>query len=227
MTIVVGCIGSCLALLLASLGARIGDVSHARMQAQTAADAAALAAVAESAPYGRGAHELQARRYAALNGASLVECLCTAGATAVQVEVAVEGVSARARAVIEPELFRPALPVLDPRGLDARMLAALIPLLREAAGAVHVVSGFRSAAEQEVLWAGALRRYGTAERADDWVAPPGSSMHELGLAVDLGGDLELAVRLIDSLNLPLHRPLVHEPWHFELSPSPGPAAAHR
>jgi hypothetical protein len=41
-------------------------------------------------------------------------------------------------------------------------------------------------------------------------------MHTRGLAVDLGGDLELAVRIIDELDLPLYRPLAHEPWHFEL-----------
>ena len=50
----------------------------------------------------------------------------------------------------------------------------------------------------------------------DWVAPPGHSMHERGLAVDLGGDLARAVQLIDELDLPLHRPLANEPWHFEL-----------
>ncbi len=70
--------------------------------------------------------------------------------------------------------------------------------------------------EQAMLWADALRRYGTAEVADDWVAPPGHSMHERGLAVDLAGDMSLAVRLIDELGLPLWRPMQHEPWHFEL-----------
>ena len=66
------------------------------------------------------------------------------------------------------------------------------------------------------MWADALRRYGSREAADDWVAPPGHSMHEKGLAIDLGGDLNLAARLVDELDLPLHRPLPHEPGHFEL-----------
>ena len=41
-------------------------------------------------------------------------------------------------------------------------------------------------------------------------------MHERGLAVDLAGDLDLAIEIIGRLDLPLHRPLPNEPWHFEL-----------
>jgi LAS superfamily LD-carboxypeptidase LdcB len=52
--------------------------------------------------------------------------------------------------------------------------------------------------------------------ADDWVARPGSSMHERGLAIDLGGDLDLARSLAATLGLPLVQPLENEPWHFEL-----------
>jgi LAS superfamily LD-carboxypeptidase LdcB len=63
-----------------------------------------------------------------------------------------------------------------------------------------------------------VARYGDPEVADDWVARPGTSAHERGLAVDLGGDIALAVRLVERLDLPLSRPMAHEPWHFELSP---------
>jgi hypothetical protein len=41
------------------------------------------------------------------------------------------------------------------------------------------------------------------------------------MAVDLGGDLSLAVRLITRMHLPLWRPLPNEPWHFELNGSRG------
>jgi hypothetical protein len=44
-------------------------------------------------------------------------------------------------------------------------------------------------------------------------------MHNLGLAVDLGGDIDLALELIERLDLPLYRPLTNEPWHFELTGS--------
>jgi hypothetical protein len=86
----------------------------------------------------------------------------------------------------------------------------------ESNGSVWLTSGYRSHEEQAVLWAAALKKYGSAEIADDWVAPPGHSMHERGLAVDLDGDLDAAVALIERLNLPLHWPLANEPWHFEL-----------
>jgi LAS superfamily LD-carboxypeptidase LdcB len=103
------------------------------------------------------------------------------------------------------------------------MEEAIDRLLVAARGAVHVISGWRSPSRQRALWDAALLRYGDAEVADDWVARPGSSLHELGLAVDVGGDVELAARLIAALDLPLHRPLAHEPWHLELVGSRSPS----
>jgi D-alanyl-D-alanine dipeptidase len=94
-------------------------------------------------------------------------------------------------------------------------------LLRAAGGRVLLVSGYRSGEHQRRLWEQALQRHGDAHAARKWVAPPGRSMHERGLAVDLGGDLGLAVRLVKRMGLPLHRPLPHEPWHFELEGSRG------
>ncbi|MBA2273586.1 MAG: D-alanyl-D-alanine carboxypeptidase family protein [Actinobacteria bacterium] len=93
---------------------------------------------------------------------------------------------------------------------------ALDRLMRAADGSVWLNSGYRSPERQAVLWQEALEKYGDPERADDWVARPGDSMHQRGLAADLGGDMALAVQLIDRLHLPLHRPLPNEPWHFEL-----------
>ena len=138
-----------------------------------------------------------------------------------QVRVEVAGVLADARAVFDPTALGPQAVGLDARGLDSRLAAALRAIVLESRGAVRVVSGYRSPAEQSELWTEALQRYGSPERADDWVAPPGSSMHERGLAVDLGGDLDLAVELVDRLDLPLWRPLANEPWHFELVGSRG------
>jgi zinc D-Ala-D-Ala carboxypeptidase len=135
--------------------------------------------------------------------------------------VAVDDVIADARAVFDPAALTPRSLAFDARGLDPRLEAAVGRLVTEGRGAIRVVSGFRSTAEQSVLWAEALARYGSPERADDWVAPPGTSMHERGLAVDLGGDLALAVQLVARLHLPLWRPLPNEPWHFELEGSRG------
>jgi hypothetical protein len=118
--------------------------------------------------------------------------------------------------VFEPDLLRPSGDVFAATGLDPRFRAAIEYLVSASEGRVYVVSGYRSIREQQVLWTRALQRYGSAEAADDWVAPPGHSMHERGLAVDLGGDLSLAASLVERLDLPLWRPLAHEPHHFEL-----------
>lgn len=217
MTLIVGAIATSLAMLLASFGAEIARTSATRARAQLAADAAALAAVAESAPYGAGDPERQAEQVARANGAILMDCLCPVGGTAVQLKVAVEDVIADARATIDPTAFFP-LTATTTSGLHPVLDRAVQRLLDASGGRVSLVSGWRSPKHQAELWADALRRYGSAEVADDWVARPGSSMHERGLAVDLGGDVEHAAALVQTLGLPLWRPMPHEPWHFELAP---------
>jgi D-alanyl-D-alanine carboxypeptidase/Putative Flp pilus-assembly TadE/G-like len=216
----ISCGLSCLlALLTAGFTVELSHVSSLRSRAQIAADSAALAAVAESSPYGSGLHKPAARDYARANGAELLECLCEPGATAVQVRVQVEDVIAEARAVLDPEMIQPAPVSSVPTttgGLHPSLERAVRRLIHAAAGRLRVVSGYRSTARQTELWEQALTRYGSAEAADDWVARPGASMHERGLAVDLAGDLDLAVEIIGRLDLPLHRPLPNEPWHFEL-----------
>src|SRR6478609_1463571 len=65
---------------------------------------------------------------------------------------------------------------------DARNAGLRAPLLLP-------VSGFRDPRRQQRLWDAALRRYGSASEARKWVAPPGSSAHQSGRAIDfyLGG----------------------------------------
>ena len=216
MTAAVAGLTLLLGLALGTGAVDVGDAASTRARAQTAADAAALAAVAESSPSGEGRPTEAAADYAERNGARLVKCYCDVGATAMQVLVSVDGVLAEARAVMDPSLLAPA-PVGSTRGLHRDLAAAVDRLVSASFGRVSVVSGYRSPASQARLWADALEEHGSPEAADDWVARPGASMHEKGLAVDLGGDLAEAVRLIDRLGLPLHRPLPHEPWHFELT----------
>lgn len=209
-----------MSLVLMMLGIRFSDEVAAgftrRERARVAADSAALAAVAEVAPYGDNAQASVAREYAEANGATLVDCVCDPGAEAVQVTVAVEGVEATARAVLDPALLGPLPIAYSSEGLHPELAAAVDALVLAGRGAIYVESGWRSTEEQRVLWIEALARYGDPEVADDFVARPGTSRHESGLAVDLGGDVEYAADLVRSLGLPLHRPLGHEPWHFEL-----------
>jgi D-alanyl-D-alanine dipeptidase len=93
------------------------------------------------------------------------------------------------------------------------------------------VSGYRSSQHQTRLWQGALKRYGSPEEARKWVAPPGSSAHQSGRAIDL----YLGARN-DSSNVQKLRqmpaylwlaanarrfgfyPYEREPWHWEYNP---------
>ena len=211
-------VGMSLVLMLTGTGLSmaVGEGYARRERARVAADAAALAAVAEAATYGHDSREGVARDYAHANDARLIDCICEAGAEAVQVTVAVDGIEAAARAVFDTSLLGPLSVGYPSEGLHPAMKQAVDELLRAGRGAFYVVSGWRSPEEQQALWSEALARYGDPERADDFVAPPGSSLHEVGLAVDLGGDVHHAARLVATLGLPLHRPLAHEPWHFEL-----------
>ena len=190
-------------------------------RAQAAADAAALAAVAESTTAGHGAPVAAAHRFADANGARVVDCICEPGAEAVQVEVDIGGARARARAVVDFEALRPLALGYDREGLHPALRLAVERLMAAARGRVRVSSGYRSAERQRELWEDAIGRYGSPAAAARWVARPGSSMHERGLAVDLAGDVDYAARLVEQLRLPLHRPLPHEPWHFELAGSRG------
>jgi hypothetical protein len=216
VSIAVASIGLVLALLLGHFSADLAQASALRSRAQAAADAAALAAVAESGPYGEGRPQEVAARFARANGARVLECDCDRGAIEMEVAVEVDHVVARARAVLDVELIGPAAFTRSARGLDPKLAWAVDRLLDASGGAISVTSGYRSTARQAELYRAAVAQYGSPEIADNWVAPPGHSMHELGLAVDLGGDLDLAIRLIEQLDLPLYRPLSNEPWHFEL-----------
>jgi len=141
------------ALLLAGLGAR--TIRGARVQA--GADATALAAAIDPAA---------AAAVAAANDVT-VESLTVAD----RVEVIVGSSSVRAAAAAE--LFRP-----EWRGLQPQFRAALARAEALLGLSIPVVSGFRSRAEQEALWA---NRHTNPYP----VAVPGTSLHERGLAIDV------------------------------------------
>lgn len=219
-TILAGVVCTCAVLLAIFLG-DLGDASSARMRAQTAADSAALAAVAEGTVYGNSDPRSVAQRYAESNGGELISCECDPSASEVSVVVRVDGVQAFARAQLDPELLGAGSFDRGTEGLHPLLAQAVSRLLAAADGAVTLGQGFRSWAEQQIKWDEALARYGDPEVADDWVARPGDSLHGQGLAVDLEGDVELAARLVGELGLPLWRPMSWEPWHFELEGSRG------
>lgn len=195
-----------LALLVVLAGAlvlgmgRVGGVAVASARARTAADAAALAGAAD----GRDA----ASTVAAANGARMVRFQELGLDTRVVVQVGRAMASARAhRAATTAAVGSTARASTE--GLTPAMLAALARAQQLLGGAVPITSGWRSPAEQAALW---------AARASNpfLVAPPGASMHERGLAVDV--PVSFVPRLLtvaDAVGLCHPFPLA-DPVHFEL-----------
>lgn len=196
------------AAILAAFTADVSRTSGARARAQAAADAAALAAAQELVvPSSRHPADV-ASEYAERNGADLIECRCDFGMTEAVVTVALDvdlpllaqtrTIRASARAVV-------AAPP-GSEGLQPEFAAALACLFDRVEG-LTIVSGFRTREEQA-----ALHRV-----KPGLAAPPGHSMHELGLAADLGFAAEGSQGEAhqEAAGCGLHFPMSYEPWHVE------------
>lgn len=74
-------------------------------------------------------------------------------------------------------------------GLTEGFAANLDALFQDAPPAIRdglqIGSGYRSEQRQAELWADAVKKYGSEAEARKWVAPPGSSQHNHGNAVDI------------------------------------------
>jgi phage-related minor tail protein len=100
-------------------------------------------------------------------------------------------------------------------GLNGDFASRLAPFLSANPG-VSVVSGFRSIEAQKALWEQALQRYGSPEAARKWVAPPGSSEHNFGMAADLrfASDAARAQAHATAGQYGLNFRMANEPWHI-------------
>lgn len=98
----------------------------------------------------------------------------------------------------------------------ARMVAAMPAGIR---GGLRINSGFRSERRQAELFSQAVQKYGSEQAARRWVAPPGRSQHNHGMAVDLGfGSPEVKDWVRQNAGAyGLTFPMAHEPWHIELA----------
>lgn len=156
-----------LALFVGRMGGAAGD----RARAQTAADASALAGAAEG--------EDAARALASANGARVLSYVQQGLDTRVVVELGRAQASGKARRNGSRRGSSGPSAAGAPRaGLDPSMVAALDRAERLLGERVPITSGYRSPERQRALW---------DDRANNPypVAPPGSSMHERGLAVDV------------------------------------------
>lgn len=116
-------------------------------------------------------------------------------------------------------------------GLDPRMRAALEALIRASGGRVQIGEGFRSEAAQRKMF---LDRYkpGPGPHQVTWngviyhqvkgpaAAPPGASMHEIGMAADLVGDLNWVQQHAAEFGLKTFANVNGEPWHVQLAAFP-------
>ena len=188
-------------MMVMGLG-RIGAAGAARATARTAADAAALAGAAD----GRAAAEA----LASANGAELLSYEGIGLDTRVTVRVGPAQAVGRARR--GGGLGAGAGPGGGATGavggLAPAMKAALARAEQLLGEPVPVVSGYRSPERQAALW---------ANRGSNPypVAPPGSSMHEKGLAVDV--PLAFVPRLAAvAAQAGLCHPHADDPIHFEV-----------
>jgi hypothetical protein len=107
---------------------------------------------------------------------------------------------------------------------DKRINSQLLPHLIRAGeiaannGCTLVISSaYRSIEKQTILWNNALKKYGSAEKARKWVAPPGKSPHNFGLALDMrleGRNCRLS--LIEIMCQAGFVNYAREGWHFEM-----------
>lgn len=115
-------------------------------------------------------------------------------------------------------------------GLNREFATALTTMFGDAPAAVRsavsIYSGFRSVERQAQLFAGAVKKYGSEAAARKWVAPPGRSNHNRGLAADLDYSGSASAREWVHQNASrygLKFPMSHENWHIELAGARGGA----
>ena len=102
----------------------------------------------------------------------------------------------------------------------SKSLAPFLSAASDAGYNIGIYSGYRSPEHQGRLYNDALEKYGSPEAARKWVAPPGKSMHNFGLAADLsyGSDAARAWAHENAPSFGLAFRMAHEPWHIELNP---------
>lgn len=101
---------------------------------------------------------------------------------------------------------------------EAAFNKALQKMIADSGHKVSITSGKRDPQKQKDLWAKALKKYGDPEIADNWVARPGTSKHESGLAADLKFADDATKKWFhqNAAKYGLYFPMSHEPWHIQL-----------
>ena len=117
---------------------------------------------------------------------------------------------------------------LSPFDTSSQILLRLDPLLlnaiRDAARSaqtqgitITITSGWRSKGFQQRLFDDAVRRYGSVEIAQQFVASPEASRHVVGEAVDIAGNGASDWLIRNGAQFGLCQIYANENWHFELA----------
>ena len=102
-------------------------------------------------------------------------------------------------------------------GFADRLYEMLLSLPPEMRGQVTILSAYRSYEHQQELFNNAVKKYGSEAAARKWVAPPGKSNHNGGLAVDLTFHTPQSREWVhaNARRFGLEFPMSHENWHIE------------
>jgi Transglycosylase SLT domain/D-alanyl-D-alanine carboxypeptidase len=190
-------------------------LAHARERALASARLNGARAVAVSFPDGASFAPVRIR--VAVDDPAVVDLGGRRHVAAVLASAEAElSVGAAAAVPAAPGDYRGPLAYRQGKPMRPDVAIAFDRLAAAAAAAGHqliVVSGFRSSAEQALLFA----------RHPDpkWVAPPGHSLHRLGTELDLGPDSAYAWLAAHAGAYRFIRRYQWEPWHFGYSLGPG------
>lgn len=105
----------------------------------------------------------------------------------------------------------------QPSGMYAPFQSAIDRMIAEAPGKISVASGYRTPERQAELWEAAAAKYPDPEVRDNWVARPGTSSHNYGLAADLSyaDDEALKWAQENAARYGLNFRMDNEDWHIE------------
>lgn len=103
------------------------------------------------------------------------------------------------------------------QGLNPDFQARLAKFVEANPYGVGLGSAYRSPERQSELFQQAVQKYGSPEAARKWVAPPGRSNHNHGVATDLSFEDDKAREWAhaNAQAFGLNFPMKHEPWHVE------------
>lgn len=115
-------------------------------------------------------------------------------------------------------------------GMNGRMQQRLLAMMRASGGKVGIGTGLRDSKVQEAMFRDRYRPDPNGDvtwNGQKWkrvkgapAAPPGRSMHEIGLAADLVGDLDWVQANAGRFGLKTFAGVNNEPWHVQPSELP-------